>query len=218
MGAVSPLNFIPAAENNGLIIPMGEWVLHTACTQAAKWHREGHTGLRLGVNLSPRQFQSETLPDFIAGILEETGLEPRYLELEITESCTITDQEKSIGILKRLKALGVRISIDDFGTGYSSLSYLHKLPIDTVKIDRAFVSCINKNGENGTIARTIITMAHSLGLSVIAEGIEEPHHLEFLRQEGCNEAQGFLVSRPVSAGEIKRLLGLPPGIARATVR
>jgi EAL domain-containing protein (putative c-di-GMP-specific phosphodiesterase class I) len=218
LGPVSPTEFIPAAEKNGLIIPMGEWVLRTACTQAAKWHRDGHTGLRIGVNLSPRQFLNETLPKDIEAILDETGLDPRCLELEITESCTLSDHEASISILQRLKELKVRVSIDDFGTGYSSLSYLHKLPIDTIKIDRAFVSCIGKNGENGAIARTIITLAHSLGLGVIAEGIEEPHHLEFLRQEGCNEAQGFLVSRPVSAGEIEQLLHRPSRTVLAAAR
>jgi len=218
LGAVSPLDYIPAAENNGLIIPLGEWVLRKACEQAAKWHREGHTGLRMGVNLSPRQFLNEALPRDVEAILDETGLDPCCLELEITESCTFSDYEASISILQRLKELKVRVSIDDFGTGYSSLSYLHKLPIDTIKIDRAFVSCIGKNGENGTIARTIIALAHSLGLGVIAEGIEEPHHLEFLRQEGCNEAQGFLVSRPVSAGEIEQLLYLPSRTVFAAAR
>ncbi|MDH3527080.1 MAG: EAL domain-containing protein [Gammaproteobacteria bacterium] len=218
LGAVSPAEFIPAAENNGLIIPMGEWVLRTACEQAAKWHRDGYSDLRMSVNLSPRQFQCKNLPEYIENVLDETGLDPRRLELEITESCTISDHEAGIKILERLKALGIRVSIDDFGTGYSSLSYLHKLPIDAVKIDRAFVTCIGENGENGVIARTIITMAHSLGLSVIAEGIEEPHHLEFLRQEGCNEAQGFLVSRPVNVGEIDQLLELSLKTPVAVVR
>lgn len=218
LGTVSPAEFIPAAENNGLIIPMGEWVLRTACEQAAKWHRDGYSDLRMSVNLSPRQFQCKNLPEYIENVLDETGLDPRRLELEITESCTISDHEAGIKILERLKALGIRVSIDDFGTGYSSLSYLHKLPIDAVKIDRAFVTCIGENGENGVIARTIITMAHSLGLSVIAEGIEEPHHLEFLRQEGCNEAQGFLVSRPVNVGEIDQLLELSLKTPVAVVR
>ncbi|WP_226678116.1 bifunctional diguanylate cyclase/phosphodiesterase [Mesobacillus jeotgali] len=200
VGNVSPDRFIPIAEETGLIIPIGEWVLKTALLQLKEWHENGMDGLTVSVNLSIRQFYQPDLIPMIKETLELAGVEPRYLTIEITESMTM-DVEKASVILHELKGLGVNISIDDFGTGYSSLSYLKRFPIDHLKIDRCFVKDIADNKSDENIATTIILMAHNLGLSVIAEGVETANQLGVLKQHRCNEAQGYHFSKPVPGEE-----------------
>ncbi|WP_338788362.1 EAL domain-containing protein [Metabacillus sp. FJAT-53654] len=201
-GIVSPENFIPIAEETGQIIPIGEWVLYTACVQNKTWHKKGFPNLVMSVNLSARQFSQANLVQTVAKILNETGLDPQYLEIEITESMT-TDIERTITTLKELKRLGVRISIDDFGTGFSSLNYLKRFPVDTLKIDQSFVRELHNNPSDETIVKTIISMAHNLNLNVVAEGIETKEHLVFLQQYVCNEGQGYYFSKPVLAEEFE---------------
>ncbi|MBT2680649.1 EAL domain-containing protein [Bacillus sp. ISL-35] len=200
IGMVPPDQFIPIAEETGLIIPIGEWVLKTALLQLKDWHANGMKGLTISVNLSIRQFYQPNLISMIREALELAGVEPHFLTIEITESMTM-DVEKASVILQELKKLGVSISIDDFGTGYSSLSYLKRFPIDHLKIDRCFVRDIAENKSDENIATTIILMAHNLGLSVIAEGVETENQLSLLKQHRCNEAQGYHFSRPVPAEE-----------------
>lgn len=199
MGLVSPLKFIPLAEETGLIVPIGAWVLRTACRQAKEWHERDYGPLRLGVNLSAVQFARGDLVAEVAGILRETGFDPRYLELEVTEGMAMGDVERSIATLRALREIGVQVSLDDFGTGYSSLSYLQRLPIRTLKVDRSFVKDIDADGNNGALASAIIAMAHSLNLNVITEGVETEAQAEFVRQRGCHEIQGFLYSKPLPA-------------------
>ena len=193
---IGPVEFIPIAEETRLIVPIGEWVLREACRRAKKWQSEGHGGLRMAVNLSPRQFQHTDLPLLIAGALEESGLAPGDLELEITESTAMQDTERTIATLRRLREMGVRIAIDDFGTGHSSLNYLRTFPIDTVKIDQEFVHEIESSQADRAIVSAVIGMAHGLNLRVIAEGVETEAQLAFLRQHGCDEVQGFLLGVP----------------------
>ncbi|WP_215035713.1 EAL domain-containing protein [Bacillus sp. ISL-37] len=200
VGHVSPDEFIPIAEETGLIIPIGEWVLKTALLQLKDWHSNGMDGLTVSVNLSIRQFYQPDLIPMIKETIELAGVEPRFLTIEITESMTM-DVEKASVILHELKELGVNISIDDFGTGYSSLSYLKRFPIDHLKIDRCFVKDIADNKSDENIATTIILMAHNLGLSVIAEGVETEDQLGVLKQHRCNEAQGYHFSKPVPGEE-----------------
>ncbi|MBS8266480.1 EAL domain-containing protein [Mesobacillus boroniphilus] len=204
VGFVSPDQFIPIAEETGLIIPIGEWVLKTAMLQLKDWHENGMEGLTMSVNLSIRQFYQPNLIPMIKETLELAGVEPRYLTIEITESMTM-DVEKANVILHELKGIGVNISIDDFGTGYSSLSYLKRFPIDHLKIDRCFVKDIADNKSDENIATTIILMAHNLGLSVIAEGVETVDQLGLLKQHHCNQAQGYHFSKPVPGEEFPRI-------------
>ncbi len=204
IGVVPPDQFIPIAEETGLIIPIGEWVLKTALLQLKEWHENGLEDLSMSVNLSIRQFYQPNLLSMIREAIELAKVEPRFLTIEITESMTM-DVEKASVILRELKKLGVGISIDDFGTGYSSLSYLKRFPIDHLKIDRCFVRDIAENKSDENIATTIILMAHNLGLSVIAEGVETESQLALLRQHRCNEAQGYHFSRPVPAEEFSRI-------------
>jgi diguanylate cyclase (GGDEF)-like protein len=199
-GLVLPGEFISITEENGLIIPLGEWVLHTACRQNKLWQDAGLPPLIMSVNLSTRQFRQPNLVDQISGILTETGLESRYLELEITESMT-ANVEYAISTLTRLKALGVKISIDDFGTGYSSLAYLKKFPIDKLKIDRSFVTDLVTDGNDAAIVTTIATIAHHMNLKVTAEGVENSDQLAFLKEQNCEEAQGYYYSKPIPAAE-----------------
>ncbi|MBO1513928.1 PAS domain S-box protein [Metabacillus bambusae] len=201
-GIVSPAVFIPIAEETGQIISIGEWVIYTACAQNKTWHDKGFSDMVISVNLSARQFSQVNLVHAVAKILNDTGLDPQYLELEITESMT-TDIERTITTLKDLKRLGVRISIDDFGTGFSSLNYLKRFPVDTLKIDQSFVRDLNNNLNDETILKTIISMAHNLNLNVVAEGIETKEHLVFLQQYVCNEGQGYYFSKPVLAEEFE---------------
>lgn len=197
-GNVSPQQFIPIAEETGLIVSIGEWVLKTALQELKRWHLLGMDSMSISVNLSMRQFYQHNLIQMISETLMETGIEARFLTIEITESMTMDVEAASI-ILHELKVLGVNISIDDFGTGYSSLNYLKRFPIDHLKIDRSFIRDITESKSDERIATTIILMAHNLGLSVIAEGVETAQQLEVLKQHGCNKAQGYFFSKPVSA-------------------
>ncbi|WP_110933630.1 putative bifunctional diguanylate cyclase/phosphodiesterase [Paenibacillus bouchesdurhonensis] len=202
-GLLSPGEFIPVAEDSGLIVPLGEWVLRTACGINKKWQDEGYDPVCISVNLSMRQFRQHNLVDKIDGILREVGLEAQYLELEVTESMTF-DIDIAFEQLQRLKRLGVHISIDDFGTGYSSLYYLKMLPIDRLKIDRSFVKEVMLDGNGAAIVSTITMMAHHLKLRVTAEGVENEEQLEFLKLQNCHEGQGYLFSKPVPAGLFER--------------
>lgn len=207
IGLVSPAKFIPLAEETGLIIPIGEWVLRTACTQAKAWKEAGLPSVRMAVNLSTRQFMQPGLADLIAGILQETGLEPDHLELEITESLLMEDVDKAVNILHILKGQGVCLAIDDFGTGYSSLNYLKRFPIDRLKIDKSFVQDITSSPDDAAITLAVIAMARSLKLEVIAEGVETEAQLAFLRARHCHEAQGYYFSPPLPAEKLTELLG-----------
>lgn len=203
---VLPDSFIPLAEETGLIIPLGEWVLQQACRQAVIWRESGFSAMRMAVNLSIKQFDQQDIASQIERILDESGLSPEWLELEVTESMVMRDADRAIVTLQRLRRLGVHISVDDFGTGYSSLSYLKRLPLQTLKIDRSFVQDLGSDGDDEAIVSAIISMAHTLELKVVAEGVESIEQLEFLRRDGCNEAQGHLFSRPVPASQFTSLL------------
>src|SRR5450830_1096861 len=206
LGMVSPARFISLAEETGLILPIGSWVIRTACEQAKAWQDAGWTNLRVSVNLSVRQFVQKDLVSSIAAVLKDTGLDADLLELELTESLVMTDVEHAIGILRQLKELGVHLSIDDFGTGYSSLSYLKRFPIDVLKIDKSFVRDITLDADDAAITVSIISLAHSLKLHVIAEGVETQEQLSYLRRHGCDEMQGYLFSPPVPAEKFETLL------------
>jgi diguanylate cyclase (GGDEF)-like protein/PAS domain S-box-containing protein len=207
-GLIPPDRFIAVAEETGSIVPIGQWVLLQACLQMKRWQEEHSLGnsLSISVNLSGRQFGHANLLEQITQILDATGLDPHSLKLEITESIVMDNVESTSGTLKKLRALGVELSIDDFGTGYSSLSYLHRLPIDTLKIDRSFVSRVGENNENKEIVRTILMLAQNLGMGVIAEGVETKEQLDLLRELGCQCVQGFLVSRPLDAESAGRFI------------
>lgn len=203
---VSPDKFIPIAEETGLIVPLGEWVLRTACAQACAWRDAGLPLIIMAVNLSGRQFQSGKIVSLVSKVLQETGLQAQQLELELTESIVMDQAEQAITTLDDLKALGVRLAIDDFGTGYSSLAYLTRFPIDKLKIDRSFVSDVTENTNDNEIVSTIIAMAKSLKLNVLAEGVETQQQLDFLRHYGCDQYQGYLFSKPVVKAEIEKML------------
>jgi EAL domain-containing protein (putative c-di-GMP-specific phosphodiesterase class I) len=205
-GLVPPANFIPLAEESGLILDIGGWVLQGACNQARKWQREGLTSLRLAVNLSPLQLRQENLPAAVAEILRESGLAAHYLELEITENTVMERSRDTMTALTRLEQLGVRLSIDDFGTGYSSLAYLKQFPVHSLKIDRSFVRDITTDSNDAAIVSAMIAMAKSLGLSVIAEGVETRQQLQFLRTAGCNAYQGYYFSVPLPANAFSELV------------
>lgn len=207
-GLVSPAEFIPVAEDTGLIVPMTIWILREACTQLSRWRWQSpmNRSLIVSVNLSGKHFGEPNLVEQVSQILHETGLEPHCLKLEITESAAMENAEATARILSNLRALGIRLSIDDFGTGYSSLSYLHRFPIDTLKIDRSFVSRMSETGENSEIVQTILTLAKNLEMDVIAEGVETNYHVEQLRRLGCRYAQGFLFSKPQPAADIEKLM------------
>lgn len=205
-GMVSPAKFISLAEETGLIIPIGEWALRTACRQNKVWQTAGFPAVRVAVNLSARQFQQEDLVQTVERVLRETDLDPNDLELEITESVAMQDVERASSTLKKLKNLGVRISIDDFGLGYSSLGYLKKFPIDTLKIDQSFVRDIATDSYNAAIVTAVITLARSLNLKVVAEGVESREQQLFLQALQCDEMQGYLFSRPVPASSFEKLL------------
>jgi len=207
MGLVLPSEFIPLAEETGLIVPLGEWVLQTVCTQIKSWH--GGAGLdvmRVAVNLSACQFRQTMLSQQVKRILHETGIAPEWLELELTESVIMDDIQTSSTVLRQLKAMGVHISMDDFGTGYSSLSLLKRLPLDTLKIDRSFVRDITTDADDAAIVDAVISLAHSLRLRVIAEGVESGEQLDFLRSRGCDEVQGYLYSMPLQVAGIEAWL------------
>ncbi|MGF6201068.1 EAL domain-containing protein [Pseudomonas laurylsulfatiphila] len=206
MGRVPPGDFIGLAEETGLIGPIGEFVLRQACWQACEWQRQGLDAIRVSVNLSVHQLRQGKLVSLVRQVLEETGLEPRYLELELTESQLLDSVEHIIATFQQLRDLGVKLAIDDFGTGYSSLSYLKRIPVDYVKIDQAFIRGLGEGTEDAAITRAIIAMAHGLSLKVVAEGVEHQEQLEFLKAERCDEVQGYLISRPVEAQVLAVLL------------
>jgi diguanylate cyclase (GGDEF)-like protein/PAS domain S-box-containing protein len=205
-GMVPPAEFIPLAEETGLIVAIGEWVLKAACEYTHVWHGKDVPPLRVAVNLSARQFAQASLVSDVARILDTTGLQPSALDLEITESMVMGNPEQAIQTLRQLKSMGMSLSIDDFGTGYSSLGYLKRFPIDHIKIDRSFVKDIPDDNDDATITRTIIAMAHNLRLKVIAEGVETEAQLNFLREHGCDEMQGYYFSRPLPGAEFVTLL------------
>jgi diguanylate cyclase (GGDEF)-like protein/PAS domain S-box-containing protein len=206
-GSVPPSDFIPVLEELGLVVQVGDWLLHEACQQLAAWHRQGVKVPKLSVNLSARQFSEGDLDQRIACALEQSGINPASLELELTESILMEDVDSAMHTLRALKSLGVFIAIDDFGTGYSSLNYLKQFPLDVLKIDRSFVDGLPHGEQDGQIARAIIAMAHSLNLTVIAEGVETLAQLNFLRGHHCDEVQGFLLGRPMSAAQFSTLFG-----------
>jgi len=205
-GIVSPAEFIPLAEECGLIGEIGGWVIREACRQTRVWQIDGVPALRVSVNLSASQFRDSGLLDLIRSALDDAGLEPRYLEVELTESAVMSDPEKSIDILEHLSAMGVLVSVDDFGTGYSSMSYLRRFPIDKLKIDRVFIDEIVSRPEDASIVRAIVSLAHSLRLKVVAEGVETPAQLDFLKTADCDEYQGYHFSRPLPAADFEQLM------------
>jgi predicted signal transduction protein with EAL and GGDEF domain len=205
-GLIQPLHFVRIAEETGLIVPIGEWVLKTACAEVKSWQQSGFSDIGVAVNLSARQFRDSRLVTQIATTLGATGLSPHSLEIEITESVIMGQTDHTIDVLKRLVDLGVRVAIDDFGTGYSSLAYLKRFPVHKVKIDRAFVRDIHENRDDAAIVEAIVTMARTLGLGVVAEGVETREQLEYLAALGCHEYQGYYFSRPLPAAELVALL------------
>ena len=202
-GMVPPARFIPLAEQTGLIVPIGEWVLRTACAQLKSWQAQGYAVPRLAINISARQFRQQDFLEGVLQILHETGVDARLIELEITEGVLIDDAEEVKVTLNRLSELGVQIALDDFGTGYSSLSYLKRFPIDTLKIDRSFVMDIARDRDDAAIVTAIIAMAHSLGMNVVAEGVEDAAQLAFLREKKCDYLQGYYFSRPCAAEDMR---------------
>ena len=206
LGLIEPGEFISLAEQTGLIVPIGEWVLRTACAQNKAWQLKGFRPIRISVNLSARQFQHANLSQTVSSALEESGLNPNYLELELTESLIMHNAEESVATLRELNAMGVRLSIDDFGTGYSSLNYLKRFPIHTLKIDRSFVQDVIADADDAAIVKAIISMSHSLKIEVVAESVETQAQLEFLRANRCDKMQGFVFSRAIPPEALERLL------------
>ncbi|MEH2209600.1 putative bifunctional diguanylate cyclase/phosphodiesterase [Nostoc sp.] len=206
LGLVSPAKFIPIAEANGAIVPIGEWVLRTACTQNRAWQLAGFTPIRISVNLSARQFEQPYLVEVISQILEESGLQVSYLELEVTESFLMADMERSVKTLKQLRELGICLALDDFGTGYSSLNYLKRFPVNMLKIDRSFVQDLTSNPDSAAVTNAIIALAKSLRLNITAEGVETQEQLDYLKMLGCDEGQGYYFSCPVPADLITPML------------
>ncbi len=227
-GPVSPTEFIPLAEESGLIVPIGEWVLREACERAAQWRAlPGHEDFELTVNLSARQLANADLVEFVAGMLEATGTRPDTLALELTETFLLEQSANTAAVLGQLEALGVGLMLDDFGTGYSSLSHLQRFPLDAIKVDRSFVNEIGRTERCAAIIAAVVGMADGLGLRVIAEGVETEEHVAHLRALGCESAQGFLFARPCPPAGIAALLsaersaaandGCPPRRGRESV-
>ncbi|WP_321416819.1 EAL domain-containing protein [uncultured Desulfobacter sp.] len=206
LGLIPPARFIQLAESSGLIVPIGDWVLHTACKQNKTWQDAGMAQVCVSVNVSPRQFHEEDLPERVAKALEVSGLEACYLELELTESLVMKDPQQAVETMNKLNDMGVQLSIDDFGTGYSSLSALKRFPVTRLKIDRSFVNELPGSLEDSSIAEAVISLGHSLNLKVIAEGVEELQQVEFLSNHACDEIQGYYFSRPIPAGEFEQFL------------
>ena len=205
-GLIAPGRFIPVAEVSGIIGPLGEWIIGEACRQGQRWHDEGLPPLTIAVNVSPRQFQLTDLVGCIASALKETGYSAALLELEITESALAEREDEALLTMRQLRDLGLRLAVDDFGTGYSSLAQLKRFPIDVLKIDQGFIRDIPQSEDDMAISAAIIAMGHSMGLSVLAEGVETEGQLAFLRERGCDSYQGYLCSRPVPADEFVALL------------
>jgi EAL domain-containing protein (putative c-di-GMP-specific phosphodiesterase class I) len=206
LGMMPPSEFIPVAEESGLIVPLGEWVLKTACAQNKQWQNAQLPRIPVAVNLSGRQFHHQDLVEKVAAALENAHLEPEWLDLEITETYAMQDADFTLAILKELKSMGVHISLDDFGTGYSSLSHLKHFPIDTLKIDRSFVKDLATDPKEESIISAVIILAHSLGMDVVAEGVETAAELSILRKHHCDKMQGFYFSRPVPVKDFETLL------------
>jgi EAL domain-containing protein (putative c-di-GMP-specific phosphodiesterase class I) len=204
-GLVPPSEFVPLLEKSGLIVPVGEWVIDTACAQISAWQRR-RVGLPLAINLSAKQFLRTDIGAVIDRAAHKHGIDPHLLEMEIAESDAMENADESVAVLRRLKALGIGIAIDHFGTGYSSLSYLKRLPVAKIKLDRSFVSGLPNDAEDAAIARAVITMAHSLGLKVVAEGVEAEAQRDFLAAHGYDEMQGSLFARPAAAAECEQFL------------
>jgi EAL domain-containing protein (putative c-di-GMP-specific phosphodiesterase class I) len=214
-GVVSPADFIPLAEESGLVVPMGAWVLEQACVQLATWRRERpESGLSMSVNLSTRQLQDPDIVEHVESALEKTGIAPSSLTLEITESVLMDDTEKVLATLQALKALGVQLAIDDFGTGYSSLSYLHQFPFDILKIDKAFIGRHGDGSDESPLVRAIVELARTLGLRTVAEGIETPEQLDKLRDLRCDLGQGYLFAAPLAKAEAESFLATPSPIGQ----
>ena len=205
-GWIPPDKFIPIAEEIGLITPIGEWVLRTACAQNKAWEDAGLSGYRVAVNISGHQIRQQDFVEAVTRVLRQTGLRPQSLGLELTESVLMHGGEENIAKLRMLEVMGIHISIDDFGTGYSSLGYLKLFPIDVLKIDRTFVRDVTTNPDDAAIASAIVTLAHSLGIQVVAEGVETKEQLAFLRSRRCDGIQGYYFSKPLPAGECEALL------------
>ncbi|MDF0750637.1 EAL domain-containing protein [Marinobacter sp. 71-i] len=206
LGMVMPDRFIPLAEETGLITPIGEWVLQEACMAAMRWKETTGTGIGISVNVSPRQFRDPGFIDTVMNALESSGLPPQQLELEITERLILDNTIETADILRQLDQSGIRLSVDDFGTGYSALSYLKSYPFDTLKIDKSFVQDVMKEQDDASLVKAIINMAHSLGLRVIAEGVEEDAQTHFLQREGCDYSQGYFYSRPLPEKDFQEWL------------
>jgi len=211
-GAVEPGRFVMIAEETGLIVPIGDWILRTACEQIKAWQGAGLPPLVVAVNLSARQFRQTQLADIVESVLSDTGVEPRFLELELTETVVMHDPQEAEIALRRLKSMGLRVAIDDFGSGYSSLNYLKRFPIDKLKIDGSFVQDLPESGDSAAIVLAVISLGHSLGLRVIAEGVERRSQAGFLRAHGCDEIQGYYYSAPMPAQEFTELLRDPPAM------
>jgi EAL domain-containing protein (putative c-di-GMP-specific phosphodiesterase class I) len=218
LGLVPPNEFIAIAENGGLILPIGEWVLRTACAQAQKWHREGFLTFPIAVNVSAVQFRQEGFCQLIRIVLHETGLPPQFLELELTETLLLSNADVMFAVLQELKELGVLLAIDDFGTGYSSLSYLKQFRVNKLKIDRSFIRDIAFDSDDAAITTAIISLARSLNLKVVAEGVENEAQMSFLRTHRCDEIQGYYFSKPVTAVELaENILLVPVGRRNASI-
>jgi EAL domain-containing protein (putative c-di-GMP-specific phosphodiesterase class I) len=206
LGLVPPDKFIRIAENSGLILPIGEWVLRTACSQARKWQEEGLPAVTVAVNVSAVQFRQEGFCELIRRLLHETGLAPQYLELELTESLLLANADVTLSVLKELKAMGLTLAIDDFGTGYSSFSYLRQFQVSKIKIDRSFIQYVAVKPDDAAITAAIISMAKSLNLKVIAEGVEDEVQMSFLRAHQCDEIQGYYFSKPLAVDKVAEKL------------
>jgi len=206
MGLVPPGDFIDIAESSGLIVPIGEWVLRTACAQARRWQDAGLPAVPVAVNVSAVQFRRHGFCDLIRRVLSETGLEAKYLELELTEGLLMSNVDVMFTLIQELREMGVKLAIDDFGTGYSSLNYLRQFKVNRLKIDRSFVREVHENSDDAAITTAIINMAKALNLDVLAEGVENVEQLDFLRAQNCFDIQGFYFSKPVAVDQVSKQL------------
>ena len=218
LGVVPPGDFIALAEDSGIIVPLGLWVLRTACLQQVAWQAAGLPAIKMSVNVSPRQFKDPRFSESVAAVLHETGIEPDLLELEITEGLIMEDVPRAVATMNRIRDLGVQLSIDDFGTGYSSLSSLKNFPVSRLKIDRSFVNMLPGNAEDCVLAKAVIALGHQLNLVVVAEGVETQLQEDFLRASGCDEMQGFHFCRPVAAQAVQTMLQEAQALSLPTER